>query len=42
MSKVSTKYQATIPIDVRKRFNIEVGDRLIFKDESGKLIIEKV
>lgn len=41
MSKVSTKFQATIPADVRKAFDIKVGDKLVFKNEDGKLMIEK-
>jgi AbrB family looped-hinge helix DNA binding protein len=41
MSKVTTKYQVTIPVDARRRFKIKEGDRLIFKDSEGRLYIER-
>jgi len=38
-SKVSSKYQVTIPQDVRKVLNISVGDTIVFAEENGKIFI---
>lgn len=37
---VTRKYQITIPKDVRKKLEIEIGDKLIIKDEGGRIIID--
>lgn len=36
ISKVTTKYQATIPEEVRFMLGIQVGDRIIYKDPDSK------
>ena len=41
-SKVTQKYQATIPQAVRKKLEIEKGDRIIFEIEDEKVILKKV
>jgi len=41
MGLVSTKNQITLPKAVRERFSIKVGDRLLFVEEDGKLILRK-
>jgi len=41
LSKLSAKYQVTIPKDARERFNLHVGDRILFVEEDGKLILKK-
>ena len=41
MAKVSTKGQTTIPAPVRKRFNIKIGDNVLFIDKDGELVIRK-
>ncbi len=40
-SKLSSKFQVTIPKDARVLFNLKVGDRLIFTEEDNKLLIKK-
>ena len=40
-AKLSTKGQVTIPADARRRFNLEVGDVLLFIEEDGRLLVEK-
>jgi len=40
-SKVTQKYQATIPQAVRKKLEIEKGDRIIFEIEDEKVILKK-
>jgi AbrB family looped-hinge helix DNA binding protein len=39
-SKVTVRYQVTIPEDVRKMMKIEVGQTLVFIDEHGKVILK--
>ncbi len=37
--KVSSKYQITIPKDIRKALGIEAGDKLYVGREDGKLVL---
>lgn len=41
-SKVTQKYQATIPQAIREKLEIEKGDRVIFEIEGEKVILKKV
>ncbi len=41
-SKVTSKYQATIPAEVRKRLGIEKGDRVAFEVEGQKVVLRRV
>ncbi len=41
-SKVTQKYQATIPQAVREKLEIEKGDRVIFEIEDEKVVLKKV
>jgi AbrB family looped-hinge helix DNA binding protein len=38
-SKVTSKFQVTIPEAVREKLKVKVGDTLIFAEENGKIII---
>ena len=39
-SEIRTKYQITIPDDIRKKANLQVGDKLIWQyDETNKEIL---
>ena len=38
-SKVSSKFQATIPEDVRKKLSIAAGDTIAFVEENGRVFI---
>ena len=40
-SKLSHKFQITVPKEVRERFKIEANDIVVFYDENGKLVIGK-
>lgn len=40
-SKISYRYQITIPKDVRDRFRLEEGDIVVFVDENNKLLLRK-
>lgn len=37
--KLSSKYQITIPKDVRESLGLEAGDRLYIGHEGGKLVL---
>ena len=41
MSKITYKFQVTIPKRVREKFNFNEGDMLVFIEENGKLILMK-
>jgi len=40
-SKLSHKFQVTVPKEVRERFKINSGDLIVFYDENGKLVVGK-
>ena len=41
-SKVTQKYQATIPQAIREKLAIEKGDRVIFEIEDEKVVLKKL
>lgn len=41
VSKITYKFQITIPKRVREKFSVREGDMLVFVEESGKLILIK-
>jgi AbrB family looped-hinge helix DNA binding protein len=41
IAKISTKAQVTIPVDARKTFELEIGDKLLFVKKAGELLIRK-
>lgn len=40
-SKITSKYQATIPKSVRKRLSLKAGDTIVFKEQNGAVTITK-
>lgn len=38
-SKVTVRYQVTVPEDVRKHMKIEVGQTLVFTEDNGKIVL---
>ena len=38
-SKVTARYQVTIPEDVRNKMKIKIGQTLVFSEEDGKIIL---
>jgi len=41
-SKVTSKFQTTIPVDVRKRLGLKQGDLVAFDIENGKVVLRRV
>lgn len=40
LAKVTVRGQITIPIAIRKKLNIKDGDKVIFLEEDGRIIME--
>jgi len=41
MSRLSPKFQVTISKDAREKFKLRAGDKILFIEEDGKLVIKK-
>ena len=41
-SKVTRKYQVTIPKEVRKKVGVEIGDELAVTDKGELIVLQKV
>ena len=39
VSKVTSKGQITIPIDIRRRLGVKEGDKILFIEEQGKIVM---
>jgi len=39
IARLSSKGQITIPIEIRKKLNLKVGDKVMFLEENGKIVI---
>ncbi len=40
LAKITSKGQITIPIQVRKKLNLKEGDKVIFLEENGRIVME--
>ena len=40
LAKVTLRGQITIPAEIRKRLGVKDGDRVVFVEENGRIIIE--
>jgi antitoxin PrlF len=40
LAKLTTKGQITIPVEIRKRLNVQAGDKVVFLEENGRIFIE--
>lgn len=41
-TKLTSKYQATIPKSVREKLSLQAGDTILFKEQNGVVTIAKV
>lgn len=39
LAKVTSKGQITIPIDIRKKLGVKEGDKILFVEEQGRIIM---
>jgi AbrB family looped-hinge helix DNA binding protein len=40
LAKITTRGQITIPVAIRKKLGVKDGDKVIFMEENGRVIIE--
>lgn len=40
LAKITAKGQITIPIHIRKKLNLKDGDKVIFIEENGRVVME--
>jgi AbrB family looped-hinge helix DNA binding protein len=40
LAKVTVRGQITIPIEIRRKLNIKDGDKVVFLEENGRIIME--
>lgn len=40
LAKVTSKGQITIPVQIRKKLKLKVGDKVFFSEEKGKVIFQ--
>ena len=40
LARISSKGQITIPKEVRKKLNLKEGDKVLFIEEDGKVVIQ--
>ncbi|MDR0850982.1 MAG: AbrB/MazE/SpoVT family DNA-binding domain-containing protein [Clostridiales Family XIII bacterium] len=40
LAKITTRGQLTLPIAIRKKLNVQVGSKVVFLEDKGRIIIE--
>lgn len=40
LAKITTRGQLTLPIEIRKKLNVEEGSKVVFLEENGRIFIE--
>ena len=40
LAKITTKGQITIPVQIRKMLNLKDGDKVVFMNDGGKVVME--
>jgi len=40
LAKITTRGQITIPVEIRKKLGVKDGDKVIFLEENGRVIME--
>jgi AbrB family looped-hinge helix DNA binding protein len=40
LAKISTRGQITLPLPIRKRLGVNDGDKVVFLEENGRVIVE--
>ncbi|MDR2946227.1 MAG: AbrB/MazE/SpoVT family DNA-binding domain-containing protein [Candidatus Adiutrix sp.] len=40
LAKITVRGQITIPIEIRKKLGVKDGDKVVFIEESGRIIME--
>ena len=40
LAKITTRGQITIPVEIRKKLGVRDGDKVVFVEENGRIIME--
>ena len=40
LAKITTRGQITIPVEIRRKLGVKDGDKVIFLEENGRIIVE--
>jgi len=40
LAKITTRGQLTLPVEIRKKLKVKEGDKVIFIEEQGRIIVE--
>ena len=40
LAKITTRGQITIPVEIRKKLGVKDGDKVVFLEENGRIIME--
>ncbi len=40
LAKITTRGQITLPIEIRKKLGVKDGDKVVFIEENGRIIVE--
>jgi len=40
LAKITTRGQLTLPVEIRKKLKVKEGDKVIFFEEQGRIIVE--
>ena len=40
LAKLTTKGQITIPVEIRRKLDVEAGDKVVFLEENVRIFIE--
>jgi len=40
LAKITTRGQLTLPVEIRKKLKVKEGDKVIFIEERGRIIVE--
>jgi AbrB family looped-hinge helix DNA binding protein len=42
MVKITRRGQATVPVEIRRKYGIEEGDEVVFEDRDGEIVMRVV
>ena len=40
LAKVTSRGQITLPLEIRKKLQVKEGDKVVFYEENGRIIVE--
>lgn len=40
IARVTSKGQVTIPVEIRRRLKVNAGDKLVFVEDQGRIVLE--